>query len=89
MNLSDERMAHAASEAAATTAAKATYAGGALSAVGGIALSSETIALIGLVLALLGWVTQVYFSVRRDRREAEEHDLRVLELRSRIGGGAE
>lgn len=86
MNLNDERLSHAASEAATAAAAKATYAGGALSAVGGLALSNEAVALIGLVLAGAGWLTQVYFSVRRDRREAEEHELRMQEIRRRAAG---
>lgn len=79
-----EQVAQTVSEAASGTAAKATYAGGALSAVGGMALSNEAIALIGVALAVMGWVTQVYFGLRRDKREAEEHDLKMIEIRDRV-----
>ena len=84
MTANAERAAQLAADAASATAAKATYAGGALSAVGGIALSSELIALAGLGLALLGWFTQLYFGLRRDRRETSEHDLKVEDLRAHI-----
>lgn len=81
-----DRIASAAADAAASSAAKATYAGGALSAVGGVALSSEAIALVGLALALAGWLTQVYFGLRRDRRDAELHALDVKARRRRMEG---
>lgn len=78
------RIAQAAADAASASA-KATYVGGALSAVGGMALSNEIIAVAGLVLAILGWATQVWFGVRRDHREAEEHGLKMEEIRARMG----
>lgn len=79
-----ERVSQVASDAASASSAKATYAGGALSAVGGIALSNEMIALAGLVLAIMGWATQLWFGIRRDHREAEEHVLRMDEIRDRM-----
>lgn len=92
MNTNSERLATAAAEAASATAAKTTFFGGTLSAVGGIALSSEIIAIAGLALAGLGWATQVYFSYVRDKREAyfahrhdvrehEEHELKMTKLK--------
>lgn len=83
-----EQVAQAVSDAASASAAKSTYVGGALSAVGGLALSNEIIALAGLVLALAGWLTQLYFSIRRDYREAEEHALRMTEIRRRMGASS-
>lgn len=79
-------VAQAASDASAVGAAKATYFGGALSAIGGIALSSEAIAIAGLALALAGWATQLWFGIRRDKREDEEHRLKITELRQRMAG---
>lgn len=88
MNSNTERVAQVATEAASATAAKATYMGGALSAVGGIALSNEVIALAGLALAIMGWVTQVWFGVRRDHREDEKHRLEMAEIRARMDAAA-
>lgn len=62
------------------TAGKVTaYAGGAGSVLGG--LSASDIGVIGgLIVAVLGWATQLYFSRRRDRREREEHKVRMERL---------
>lgn len=54
-----------------------TYGGGA-SAVAAWSLSwSEIAAVVGAVVAVIGLVVQIWASVRRDRREAELHRLRM------------
>lgn len=71
---------------------KATYAGGA-TAVSGAFLSSEFVALVGLIIAVAGYLTNVYFKFREDRRNTyykqrddkrlqEEHDERMRVLRN-------
>lgn len=68
-----------------------TYAGGAGAVFGG--LTASDIGVIGgLVIAILGWFTQLYFSRRRDKREqadrAErraEHEARLEQMRRQRG----
>jgi hypothetical protein len=84
MRPATEQVAQVAADAAASSAAKANYVGGALSAVGGLALNSEVIALMGLTLAAMGWMTQLYFSRRRDRRDEEEHELKMQILKEQL-----
>lgn len=56
---------------------------GAGTSVVGWALSSEGVALIGLVIAGIGVFIQWFYRRRQDRREQEEHDMRMA--RGRIG----
>jgi len=62
----------------ATAGKVTTYAGGAGSVLGG--LSASDVGVIGgLIVAVLGWATQLYFSRRRDKREqAERADRRAV-----------
>ena len=61
-----------------------TYAGGAGAVFGG--LTASDIGVIGgLVVAILGWCTQVYFSRRRDRREQSEYAARMERLARALG----
>lgn len=77
--------------AMATAGKVTTYAGGAGSVIGG--LSASDVGVIGgLIVAILGWLTQVYFNARRDRRERAdradrraEHEARMAELRGQRG----
>jgi site-specific recombinase len=71
---------HAMEPLAASAAKAATYAGAGASAVGGFALSSEEIALVGLLVAIAGFVISAVFQVRRDRREQREHEARMKVL---------
>ncbi len=43
------------------------------------------IGLVGVVVAALGLVTNVYFQLRRDRREAAEHAAKIRRLRLQAG----
>ena len=53
---------------------KATYAGSATT-LGGWAISNEIVALVGLVLAVLGFIVNLIFKIREDRRRVEAHEL--------------
>lgn len=53
-----------------------TYGGGASAMLFGLS-ASEFAAIIGAVVAIAGWLTQVYFNRRRERREQTEHDARM------------
>lgn len=57
---------------ASALATKTTYAGS-IATVGGWVVSSELIALCGLILAMLGFLVNLVFKVREDRRQAEVH----------------
>ena len=67
----------------ATLGHKATVAGATGSGISWI-LSSQTGVAIGIIAALAGLVTNFYFSRKRDAREAEEHALRMEELRNEL-----
>lgn len=69
---------------AATFGTKATYTGGGTAVVGGLT-SNELLTIIGVVIALLGFLTNFYFQHRRDQREAREHERRMAQLASRPG----
>lgn len=65
----------------------ATYGGGATAAWFGLS-ASEIAAVIGAIVAIAGWLTQVYFSRKRERREAEEHAARMARM-LRVGDPAD
>lgn len=68
---------------AATVATKATYTGGGTAALAGLT-ANEWLAIAGVVVAVLGFLTNLYFQRRRDLREEREHELEVLEQTRRI-----
>ncbi len=57
---------------------KTTAAGGGVSLIG-LVTQSWFIGLVGLVIALMGFATNLYFQTKRDRREQREHDARMKE----------
>ncbi|HAV2717867.1 holin [Acinetobacter baumannii] len=63
-------------EMVSAVASKATYAG-TTTTVFGWAVQIDAVAAMGLILAVLGFLVNSYFSWRRDRREKYEHKLRV------------
>lgn len=67
------------SKTISTIATKATYTGAGATAIGWIT-SSEGVALIGLLLALLGFIVNLYFKIKQDKREAAEHEVRMAKL---------
>jgi hypothetical protein len=60
-------------------APKATYAGSAAT-VGGWIVDSNDIALMGLALAMLGFVANLFFKIREDRRREAEHKISMQNL---------
>lgn len=60
--------------------------GGAVTAIGGWAISSDTAALCGLVIAVLGYLTSLYYHRRRDRREQEKDRREQEEHEARMKG---
>ena len=78
----------AADAAFAASASKATY-GGAASSGLGVVFSSETAAIAGALVAILGLVINLYFRRRQDRREEREHELRMRSINREViaGGG--
>lgn len=69
-----DSFATAAEATASAVATKTTYAGSAAT-VGGWLVSSHAIALIGLGLALLGFIVNLVFKIREDRRQSEVHRI--------------
>ena len=63
----------------------ATYGGAGSMIVFGLTLYELGI-IVGIVTALLGYVTQLYFNRRRDRRELLEHSARMERLLSEWDG---
>lgn len=69
---------------AAAFGSKAAYTGAGSTIVSWM-LSSEFGVLAGLVIGLLGLLTNWYFQHRRDRREQREHERRMKQLSSKPG----
>jgi hypothetical protein len=69
----------AAEATASAVATKTTYAGSAAT-VGGWMVDSNDIALIGLALAVLGFVANLFFKIREDRRREAEHKISMRNL---------
>ncbi len=69
---------------AATIGSKAAYTG-ASTAVGSWLLSSEFGVFAGLLIGVLGLLTNLYFQRRRDRREEVEHQRRMAQMSSERG----
>lgn len=70
---------------------KATAAGGGAAVLGGLS-ANEWLAVIGAVVAVLGYLTSAYFQNRKDQREARaaqlveiEHKRRMEQMASRPG----
>lgn len=70
--------------AAATIGTKAAYTG-ATTTVGSWLLSSEFGVIAGLLIGVVGLLTNLYFNHRRDRREEREHQRRMAQMASRPG----
>jgi len=62
-----------------TPAEATSYAGSAISIVSSLTLTDIGI-LIGIATALLTLAVNVYFAARKDRREREEHELRMRSM---------
>lgn len=69
---------------AATLGSKAAYTG-ASTAVGGWLLSSEFGVIAGLLIGVIGLLTNWYFQHKRDKREEREHQRRMSQMATRPG----
>lgn len=69
---------------AATLGSKAAYTG-ASTAVGSWLLSSEFGVFAGLLIGVLGLLTNLFFQHKRDRREEREHERRMAHMQSKPG----
>ena len=63
----------------AATGQKMAVAGGGASFLGWVT-SSDWLAFVGILVAVLGFVINIYFSYQRNKREQKEHDLRMIQL---------
>lgn len=64
----------------AAAASKSTYTGSGLM-IGGWLLSSEAAVLVGMVLGVLGFLVNLYFKVKQDKREQALHDETIKKLK--------
>jgi hypothetical protein len=55
-------------------------AGGSLTATTGWVISNQNIALIGVLIAFAGFVVNLIFQVRRDRREENLHVAKMVQI---------
>lgn len=69
-------------QAMAAGASKSTYAG-ATTSVAGWLLSSEFIAVGGFFLAVVGFLVNLYFKLKDDRRQQAVHDAQMREIENR------
>lgn len=69
---------------AATLGSKAAYTG-ASTAVGSWLLSSEFGVFAGLLIGVIGLLTNLFFQHRRDKREEREHERRMAHMQSKPG----
>lgn len=77
------RFSEAATEAAGISLANKTMAGGAGAGVLGWLSQVNWMGLIGAAVAIIGLAANIYFQIRRDRREAAESRERIAALRDR------
>lgn len=77
---------HTLETTAAALGSKATYTGAGVTLTGW-ALSSEFAALVGMLLAGAGFLTNWYFKWKQDQREQVEHELRVQAILNDKEGG--
>ena len=67
-----EEVTSGAASAAAAVASKATYSG-TTAAIAGYAISNDWLSAGGFVVAILGFIVNLYFKAKQDRREDREH----------------
>lgn len=70
--------------AVAASATKAMY-GGAGAAAGGFVMSNELLGLLGLLIALAGFLVNFHYRRKQDQRESVEHEKRMRKLATAPG----
>jgi len=68
-------------EATVSSVATKGMGGGTGATLAGLVLSNEVLALIGVVITFLGFVVNLIFKMRDDRRKQERHMLELAALR--------
>lgn len=74
--MKDQSVSAAVEITGASIASKTTTAGAGVAGLGWW-FSSEAAVFVGILIGVLGLVVNVYFQMRRDRREQREHDARL------------
>lgn len=57
-----------------------TTAGGAATSVVGTVSQVDILTIVGVVVAIAGFLVSLFFQLRRDRRENKEHEARMEEI---------
>lgn len=70
-------------ETTVISGANKTTAGGAATTLYGWVAQSDLISIMGLALAVLGFLVSIYFQVRRERREIELHKAKLTAISNR------
>jgi len=70
-------------EATVTSVASRGMGGGAATSMVGWLASNEAIALIGVIITVLGFVVNLIFQIRRDRRDQELQRVKLLAILNR------
>lgn len=70
-------------DAAAISIANKTMTGGALTGVVGWVSQVNWLGAIGTLVAIIGLAANIYFQLRRDRRESAESQARIAAMRKR------
>jgi len=78
----NESYRQAAEATVAAGASKATYTGSATTMFGWLT-SNEFIALGGFALAVLGFIVNLYFKIKDDRRLQRQHEAQMQDIKSR------
>ena len=78
--MSNETTSAAAEGFGAAIGSKVTYAGAGVSAASWW-LSSEAGVFVGIALGVIGLIVNVYFKLRRDKREHAEHQARMAAIK--------
>lgn len=74
--MKDESVSAAVEVAGASVASKVTTAGAGVTGLGWW-FSSEAAVFVGILIGVAGYLTNVYFQLRRDRREQRESEARM------------
>lgn len=79
------RFSEAATEAAGISLANKTMIGGAGTGLVGWLSQVNWVGAVGALVAIVGLAANIYFQIRRDRRESAESKARIEALRDRCG----
>ena len=87
--MSTDSRIHAIAQAASSAAPRVTTGGASAAALGWV-LSNEVLGVIGVLIALAGWMTTWFYRRRDDRRAEQFHRVKMRRLQAGLdtdGGG--